>query len=180
MLTTHNTLRQLSALGKLTAPTLARIDPVFIPMPALVLVLDPMLSGFSVVLLIVAGIVAIGWRWAPALGTLLTLLLIVGLLAPALDPIITEITTPGMPLRVPLTILLPLLAIGVLAGIAATVQNYRRVPAERRAPRWLFATLVGVAGVIAGALLLGSVIKVGTSAGVSPQVLATLPAVTTK
>jgi plastocyanin len=138
------------------------------------------MSGFSVVLLIAAGVVAAGWRWAPALGTLLALLLIVGLLAPALDPIITEITTPGMPLRVPLTILLPLLALGVLAGIAATVQNYRRAPAERQAPRWLLSALVGLAGAIAGAVLLGSLIKVGTSAGVSPQVLATLPAVTTK
>jgi plastocyanin len=180
ILTPQNTLRQLSALGKLTATTLASIAAIFIAMQAFVIGLDPMLSGFSVALLIVAGIVAIGWRWAPALGTLLALLLIVGLLAPALDPIIAEITTPGMPLRVPLTILLPLLAIGVLAGIAATVQNYRRAPAERHAPPWLFTTLVGVAGVIAGALLLGSVIKVGTSAGVSPQVLASLPAVTTK
>src|SRR5262245_8070362 len=93
----QNPLRRVSALGSLTAGALAGIAGIFIAMQAFVIGLDPIMIGFSVVLLIAAGVVAVGWRWAPALGTLLTLLLIVGLLAPALDPIITEITTPGMP-----------------------------------------------------------------------------------
>lgn len=169
-----------SALTKLTAILVAGIATLFAGMQVFAIGFDPMLVGVSVVLLVVAGIILTGWRWAPALGGLLTLLLAGGLLAPAFDQIIAEIVTPGMPLRVPLTIMLPVMAVTILAGFGATVQNYRRAPAERHAPRWLFGVLAVVTGIMTGAILLGSFVRAGSSTTASPQMVAALPVLETK
>jgi plastocyanin len=169
-----------STLAKLTAAALAGISTTFGYMQLFVIGFDPMVAAAGAVLLVVAGLIFAGWRWIPALGALLTLLLAGGLLAPAFDQIIAEIVTPGMPLRVALTILLPLMVVAIVAGVGAAVQNYRRAPEARRAPRWLFSTLAVVTGVVVGAILLGSVVRAAASASVSPQTLAMLPSVLTK
>lgn len=169
-----------STLAKLTAAALAGMATTFGSMQLFVLGFDPAVTIVSLLLLVAAGLIFTGWRWVPALGALFTLLVAGGLLAPAFDQIIAEIVTPGMPLRVALTILLPLMAVAILAGIAATVQNYRRPPEARRAPRWLFSLLAAVSGVVIGAILLGSVVKATAQATISPQALATLPSLLTK
>src|ERR1051325_10712173 len=81
-----------SALTTLTIAALVGTSAIFGAMQAFVMGADPMLVGVSVVLLVVAGVVATGWRWAPALGGTLLALLTFGLLAPAIDQLWYEIT----------------------------------------------------------------------------------------
>jgi plastocyanin len=100
------------------------------------------------------------------------------LIAPAAGEIAYTLTHPGDPMFAVLIVLFPVLAIGIAAGIAATVQNYRST--DRSAPRWLGVSLIGLAGACAGAIAVGAIPLPTTASGVSPQVLASLPAVTTK
>ena len=73
--------------------------------------------------------------------------------------------------------LLAMALIGVGAGIAATVQNYRG--GERRAPTALPVALATLVGVAAGAILVAAVAGSSENAGVSPAALAALPALKT-
>ncbi|HET9222413.1 MAG TPA: cupredoxin domain-containing protein, partial [Roseiflexaceae bacterium] len=66
--------------------------------------------------------------------------------------------------------------VGTVSGISATVQNYRS--RDRHAPRWLPTSLVALATLALGAILVGAIPR-EAGAGVSPEVLAELPAVTT-
>jgi uncharacterized cupredoxin-like copper-binding protein len=68
------------------------------------------------------------------------------------------------------------LALGLVAtaaGFGAAVQNYRG--GEQRAPRWLVYGLVGLGGLVAGAILVGLIPQQGAAAGVSQEVMAGLP-----
>jgi plastocyanin len=75
-------------------------------------------------------------------------------------------------------LLLTLAATGLVAGIGATIQNYRQ--GERRMPRWLSYAFVALFALALGAILLSLVPQTTTSAGVSPEVLAGLPEIETK
>ncbi|HEY7293660.1 MAG TPA: cupredoxin domain-containing protein [Dehalococcoidia bacterium] len=170
----------LSAFGKLTvAASIAIAGLLLYAMVAIFREVAPPMIVFALVALAVAGAIARGWRWAPALGAVLSLLIGSLLIAPAVGEIVYELAHPGDPMFGLLVILLPVLAIGLAAGIAATVQNYRAV-ADRSTPRWLGPALVGLAGACAGAIIVGAIPRSGAAAGVSPQVLASLPAVSTK
>ena len=170
-----------SALGKLAAAasigiaglltyTMAGVFREFVP---------PMAVIAAIGLLIAAGI-ARGWRWAPALAAILSLLVGGLLIAPAAGEIAYTLTHPGDPMFTVLVVLFPVLGIGLASGVAATVQNYRSGErADRRAPRWLAPALAAIAGVSAGAILVGA-IPHSSAAGVSPEVLASLPALGTK
>jgi plastocyanin len=141
--------------------------------PPLVLVLGPP------AVLAAIPIVATRWRWAPLLGALCWILLEV------VNRHVTpyDLTHPEAYNTFAVTLIfLALAVVGVVAGIGATVQNYRG-PAEpnarrRRAPRW-FPTLLGtVAGLCLGGLLVGAIPRTaasGATVGVSPQALAALP-----
>jgi hypothetical protein len=72
---------------------------------------------------------------------------------------------------------LAMAAIGLGAGIGATVQNYR--DGERHTPRALAAGLTLLVGLFAGALMAASIAAGGVNAGVSPETLASLPALKT-
>jgi len=166
---------RLAALGKLTIGALVGI--ALIVVYSLVVVVrhfDPTAAGFALVALICAGVVAIGWRWAPLLGTLLSGLMLSGYI-PLLGYILTH---PDEPNFVAATLFLPMSILGIVAGIGATVQNY--LGGERRAPYWLFAGLMALAGWSVGAILVGALIaatpKAGSSVGISPETLASLPA----
>jgi plastocyanin len=66
--------------------------------------------------------------------------------------------------------------VGLAASLSAAVQNYRS--ATRRTPRALPSVLALVAGLVIGAAIVGSIPQAGEAAGVSPETLAELPAVT--
>jgi len=164
----------LAALGKLTVAALVGIGAMLGYAQTVFGGFDPMMTGFALLFLVVAGVVAIGWRWAPALGALLSLLLAGGLLAPAIKEIAFSLTHPSdFATFSLLVVLLPLLFIGLASGIAATVQNYRG--GARRAPRWLGSALIAIAAAIAGAVLVAAAPQPGT--GVSPEALNGLQAV---
>ena len=168
--------KPLAALGKLAAGALGGLGIVFGYAQIVFGGFDPMLTGVAAAMLIVAGVVAVGWRWAPALGALLALAIGGLLLIPAAGEIVFSLTHPTDSMFILMILLLPLLALAIAAGVGATVQNYRR--AERRTPRGLPTALTALAGLIAGAILIGAIAKPTDAVGVTPEVLAGLPSVT--
>ncbi|CAN5347251.1 hypothetical protein BH24GEM3_BH24GEM3_15460 [soil metagenome] len=170
----------LSAIGKITLVTMlgvvlaaACIGKIMFSVSGHI---DPMVVAFMAVPLVMAGLIATGWRWTPLLGTLAG-----GLLLAALAPHLPSVMAiPSDPMFAPFVVLLALAAVGVPAGIGATVQNYRRAAWERRAPRWLAGALAGVAGTVAGVLLMAALAPVGSASGISPEALSELPALTTE
>ncbi len=167
----------LAALGKLTVAALVGIAlAVIYVLAAVVGQIDPMGLTFSGLPLIAAGVMLAGWRWTPALGALVGVLLLVmiGPMAPF------ALADPGSATFAPVLLVLALSAVAVALGISATVQNYRRAAADRRAPRWLAAALTGVAGLVLGAILIGMVPHADVTTGISPEVLSQLPALTAK
>ena len=165
----------LATMGKLTIGALVGIAAMLGYAQTLFGGFDPVMTGFAVVFLVVAGVIAVGWRWAPALGALMALLLAGGLLGPAITEIAFSLTHPSdFGTFSLLAVLLPLLAIALGGGAAATVQNYRG--GARRAPRWLSPALIALGGLVAGAILVAAAPLPGN--GVSPEVLNGLQVVT--
>ena len=165
----------LAALGKVTMAALIGIALIVIC--AMLFVsrhIDPMALGFVLVALICAGIVALGWRWAPLLGTLLS-----GLMLASYIPLLGYIAShPDEPNFVTAALFLPVSIVGIVAGLGATVQNYRG--GEPRTPRWLVAGLAALAGWSAGMIMIGTLIaaapKAASSVGISAETLAGMPA----
>jgi plastocyanin len=143
---------------------------------------DPFVSGFVLVALIIAAGVAVGWRWAPLLGVLWSIL-VLGAFG---SYMIYDLTHPAVfdhfALAVPVV---AFLVATVVAGIGATVQHERSrlrpdpTTERRQAPRALLAFLGALTGLCLGALLVATM-AAGTSAGgVSAEALAKLPALAT-
>ena len=168
----------LAALGKLTAAAL--IGDSMLIIGSLVVIarrVDAMALGFALVALICAGVVMTGWRWAPLLGALLSAVMLA-----AYVPIVRYILShPSEAAFIPAVLTQPLSIIGFVAGIGATVQNYRST--ERRMPRWLPASLALLGGWALGAIVVGLLIaatpQAASGASVSTATLAALPALTT-
>ncbi|MDP9475814.1 MAG: hypothetical protein M3R38_09025 [Actinomycetota bacterium] len=76
--------------------------------------------------LLLAGIVAAGWRPAPAIAAFVCVL---GLLpeVPNIPGHLQESVTELPSFVVNVLFILPLFAVAIMAGVAATVRNYRRV-----------------------------------------------------
>jgi hypothetical protein len=115
--------KPLAALGKLTVGALVGLGIVFGYAQTVFGGFDPMLTGVAVAMLIVAGVVAVGWRWAPALGAGLALVIGGMLLVPAAGEIVFGLTHPTDGIFILMVLLLPLLALAITAGISATVQT---------------------------------------------------------
>ncbi len=121
-----------------------------------------------------------GWRWAPALGVLLTAV-VGGLLVGAnWEEYVRSVSNPRDPLYLPLALLIPPMALATGLGIAATAQNYRLAAPRRRAPRWLAPALATVGGLTAGYLLLGLLPRPLAALTVTPQTYSTLPGMETR
>jgi plastocyanin len=167
----------LAALGKLTVAALVGIALAVVYVLAAVFgEVNPMGLAFSGLPLIAAGVMLVGWRWTPALGALVGLLLL-AMIAPMAPFMLAD---PGSATFAPVLIVLTLSAVAVVLGISTTVQNYRRAATDRRAPRWLAAALAGLAGLVVGAILIGMAPRADATSGVSPEVLAQLPALVAK
>jgi plastocyanin len=135
---------------------------------------EPALAVFGVVCLIVAGIIAAGWRWTPLLGTFWCIL-IFALNAKGIVESLTQPASSWFALNV---VVQSLVVVGIVGGSAATVQNYRS--AERRTPRWLAPALTALAGLALGAILVAALAQQGSTAGISPAALTGFPALTAK
>ncbi len=73
-------------------------------------------------------------------------------------------------------VMLGVTVVGIVAGIGATIQNYRHAAPDRRTPRWVPWGLTMIGALIVGAILVAAIPRTGAS--VSPAVLDQLPAVT--
>jgi plastocyanin len=107
----------------------------------------PMLI-FAIFTLLVAGIVATGFRWAPLLGAGVSLATAAFVFLQPEE--IYVLTHPAHPL---FNVFVPMAAFGLVtlvAGVGATVQNYRGLGYEPRLPRWSPMALSGLAGIVVG------------------------------
>ncbi len=160
---------RVSALGKLSAAALAGIALIIVYVLVSIFGFAPMPAVFAAVCLAFGGLILTGWRWAPLLG------LLPGLILPVMLGI-PQLGDPGSPLFLPALLLVACCALAVLGGLAATVQNYRHPAGNRPLPRWAPLAAALIAGMVIGAELLALAPRPAPSAGVSPEVLASLPA----
>ena len=143
----------------------------------------PIALIFGVPALIFAVLVAqIRRRWAPLLGALYWALFLAAN-APYMSH---DLAHPELFSGFWFSAVVMLVAVaGVAAGLGAAVQNYRAadagVPADnwRGIPRWYSTGLLMLSGLCLGAILVAAMAPAGASAGVSPETLSTLPALTT-
>jgi plastocyanin len=130
------------------------------------------LSIIMALTLVIAGIVATRWRWAPLLAVLWVVVSVV----PGAEPYTYNLTHPADTGKFIATLIsLVLLLITVVAGVAATVSGERQ-GAEGSAPRWLRGFLIGTAAFVLGASLVATIPPSDATAGVSAEALAQLPA----
>jgi plastocyanin len=165
----------LTAIGKLSVAGLVGLALALIYLQAVMIGrLIPPLAVFTVISLVVAGAVMVGWRWVPLLGALWSIFMVVG----NIDNIVYSLTHPAeFRSFVFVVFLLAMALIGVGAGIAATVQNERG--GEPLAPSSLPVALATLVGVAAGAILVAALAGSSENAGVSEAALAGLPALKT-
>jgi plastocyanin len=143
---------------------------------------DPFVSGFVLLALLIAAAVAVGWRWAPLLGALWSILV----LAAFGSYMLYDLTHPAVFDHFAFSVILvAFLLAAVVAGIGATGEHERsrHRPAsttERRvAPRALLVFLGGLTGLSLGALIVASMAAGTSTGGVSAAALAKLPALAT-
>ena len=134
--------------------------------------LIPPLAIISVLTLVIAGVCATRWRWAP----LLVILWVVLSVIPGLEPYTYDLTHPAETGNFIFTLLsLVLLLVAVVAGVAEMIYGYRQA-AEGKVPRWLAGFLIGTATFVLGASLVAAIPASDATAGVSAKALAQLPA----
>jgi len=177
--------KPLPALSKWTVATLAAVVVMLIWLQVAVArsFFPPLALALGTPALVVAvPIVATRWRWAPLLGAIYWILIIV--VNRGVIPY--DITHPEFFDTFAFTVIvLALAVVGIVAGIGATIQNYRAPAAPetdtdwRRVPHWFPTMLWSLAALCAGALLVGAIPRTSATSGttgVSPEALAALPA----
>ena len=138
--------------------------------------LIPPLAIILALTLVVAGVCAARWRWAPHLAVLWCVLSVI----PGLEPYTYNLTHPAQTGTFIATLLgLALLLVTVVAGVAAMIYGDQQ-GAGGYAPRWLRGFLIGLAMFVFGASLVAAIPQDAGAAGVSREALAALPALTTK
>ncbi len=156
---------RLSALGKLTVAAVLGL-PLLLSTGFVVNglnVTNLLITGIALILaaIITAIIVATPWRWSPLLGALVY----AAILAASIPIIPYALSHPTETYMFALNVvLLALSVIALGAGIGATVQNYRAGSRESRAPRWLGGSLSGLAGLVAGMLLVSLIVAANPQA----------------
>lgn len=118
-----------------------------------------------------AGLLATRWRWTPALGALLVLLITTLFFS---QPLLQYyLTHPAYRPAFFFTSVLILACafVAVVAGLSATLQNYRMHDAVRPAPAFLRPLLLVLCGVVIGMSLLGLLVVANPQAsGASPEI----------
>jgi plastocyanin len=167
----------LAALGKLTIAALVgmALAVTYAVFKIFGGSLNPMTITLIATPLVVAALIITGWRWTPVLAALLGGALIV-LLSGFFMFLIGQ---PSEPAFAPVLVLMVLVGVSIVAGVGATLQNYRHPLGERRMPRGLPATLLRIAALVTGVILVAQVPQPSTAAGVSSDLLATMPVLQT-
>ena len=171
-----------------TRPTLRTIAVAALVANALLFLWDVFSSGpdginvtHVIISLVVAGIAALRFRWAPALGALACALqLIEGyiFIGGMLSNPDSALSFASAALFFAVTI------VGLVAGIGAVVQNYRaprgRPLVAQPAPVWVYPGLLALGALMIGGILTTAIQSHGTSPSFSPEALAALPALTAR
>jgi hypothetical protein len=165
-------------------PTLRTITLAALVANALLFGFDTISSGADdinvthvIISLVVAGIVALRFRWVPALGALLcTAQLVEG--AIFLGSMLTEPDSAATFAFA--AIFFAITMIGLAAGVGATVQNYRaprsRPFVDPPAPAWIFPALLALAALVLGGTLSTAIQPRGVLPNFSPEALTACPA----
>ena len=161
--------RPLTALHQVQLAALAGIVLACIYLQAfLVGVMLPPAVLFGVITVAVMAIVATGWRWAPLLGAVWSILL----LAANTDVLVYYISHPQMPHEFVFhLILVALCVVGAVGGIAAVREGAARKPA----PGWLPLFLAAIGLLVVGATVAALLPRSAIAAGASPEAIAGLP-----
>jgi hypothetical protein len=122
-----------------------------------------LITGIALIIAaIISGIiVATRWRWSPLLGVLVYGLVVAGSIPFILDALSLPNETYMFALNV---VLLALSVIAIGAGIGATIQNYRNGERQQNAPRWLGGAVSGLAGIVAGMLIVSLIVAANPQA----------------
>ena len=176
------------ALGLSIRPTLRAITIAALLGNAVLFLFDVFSSGpddinvnHVIISLVVAGITAIRVRWVPALGALLCLLqLVEGYMFLG-----SSLTQPDSAATFAFAaIFFAISLVGLVAGVGATVQNYRaprsRPFVDQPAPGWTYPALLALIALTLGGILSTAIQPHGASTSFSPEALAALPALRAK
>lgn len=137
--------------------------------------LIPPLAVILVLTLVVAGLCATPWRWAPLVAAIFGVVSII----PGIPPYIDSLTHPAeFPVFAQTVVSNALLLIAIVAGIAATTRRNQQV-GDTQAPRWLPAFVASVAAFSLGAILVAAIPQPAQNGAVSAAALAGMPALTT-
>ncbi len=169
-------------------PTLRTITVAALVVNALLFLFDTFSSGpddinvtHVIISLVVAGIAALRFRWAPALGALLCALqLVEGYVF--LGHMLTEPDSTATFAFA--AVFFAITVVGLIAGVGATVQNYRaprsRPFVDQPAPHWTYPTLLALIALTLGGILSTAIQPRGVLPNFSPEALAALPVLTAK
>lgn len=173
---------------RMIRPTLRMITATAFLIDALLWLFDVFSNGpdslnvtHVVIPLVVAALVAWRRRWTPALGALVGGLLVLEGYIFIRDMLIQPANAVEFGHA---AIFFGTALVALVAGIGATVQNYR-APRNRpfidpQAPSWAYAALLAFGALILGGMLTTAIQPRSTLPGVSPEALAVLPALQTK
>jgi plastocyanin len=142
--------KPVSALGKVAAGSLVAIVAVLMSWLIITGDFDPFALIFVGVFLLVAALIATGWRWAPALA-LVPAAFILLFLGPAVGFLIQRPNTGDFAMT---SIIVLLAALAGIAGITGTIGNYRRQTTT--APGWLRYLLYGMGALVLIILVLAA------------------------
>ena len=177
-----------AAPAQLPRPSLRAVTIAALVLNALVFGTDLIASGPNdlnvghiIPSLVVAGLVAIRRRWTPVLGALLGALWLLD----AAIFLTASLVQPDSAATFAFAALFFATAlVALVAGVAATVQNYRaprrRPWVDPPAPAWSLTALLIVAALILGGILTTAIQPRAALPGVTPEALAALPGLTTR
>lgn len=173
-LTANQTKKQmrLPALRVVIIAGLVGNVVAFSVLQALILrALIPELAIILALTLVIAGVCATRWRWAPHLVVLWAVLSVV----PGLEPYWYDLTHPAETgTFIADMIGLASLFVGVVASIAE-IRTGGRAVAAGYTPDWMQSFLIGTATFVLGASLVATLSSPNASAGVSAEALAQIP-----
>jgi heme/copper-type cytochrome/quinol oxidase subunit 2 len=130
----------------------------------------PVLLVSSMLFLLAALLITLRWRWAPLLGAVFGVLVF----AARFENIVADLSNPAaLHLFSYIVIVVALDMVLIVTGIAATVRNLRG--AEPTAPRGTWTAIAMLAALATGLMLSAAIPRQATT-GVSPELLAGLPA----
>jgi len=171
----------LSALAKVTLAALLLNALAFTAYQLFSLLFDrdfvPQFFIGSIPAVLAAGLIATRWRWTPAVGAALVLLTsTIFLSQPLLQYYITDPDySAAYFFAGVLTLWCALIA--VVAGLSATLQNYRTRAFVRPAPSWLRPLLTALSGVVVGMSLVALIVAANPQASSASSTTTGEPAV---